>query len=117
MTASVSLLVLTAVGGLGCGGENDGASGIAWSELQAESVSVVRGLRVHVRDCRGLGRGQTLDGMVGFRRFECVAGARRPHQPIDTVAVTYVLRPLGPYEAARPQYALSNVRFGGLGVP
>jgi hypothetical protein len=115
VTALVSWLAFTALGGLGCGGDEDGA--IAWSVRQAESVRVVRGLPVRVRDCRGIGRAEASDAVVRFRRFECVAGARLSGQPIDTVAVTYVLRPLSPYEAARPRYALSNVHFGGLGVP
>jgi hypothetical protein len=74
-------------------------------------------MAVNVRDCKGIGRSEALDGTVGYRRFECVAGARLAGQRIDTVAVTYVLRPLGPFDGAAPRYAVRNVRFGGLGVP
>ena len=75
-------------------------------------MQVIRGQPVRVRACRGIRRAST-----GFRSFECVAGTRIAGQPIDTVAVTYVLRPLAPYEEAEPRYALSDVHFGGLGVP
>jgi hypothetical protein len=109
VTALVSWLALTA---LGCGGDNKGT--VAWTEQQAESVRVIRGQPVRVRACRGIGQARASEG---FRSFECVAGTRIAGQPIDTVAVTYVLRPLAPYEEARPRYALSDVQFGGLGVP
>jgi len=108
VTALVSWLALTA---LGCDGGNEPRS-IAWTEQQAESVRVIRGQPVRVRDCRGIRRASN-----GFRSFECVAGTRIAGQSIDTVAVTYVLRPLAPYEEAAPRYALSDVHFGGLGVP
>ena len=75
-------------------------------------MRVIRGQPVRVRDCTGIRRASN-----GFRSFECVAGTRIAGQSIDTVAVTYVLRPLAPYEEAAPRYALSDVHFGGLGVP
>jgi hypothetical protein len=108
VTTLVSWLTLTA---LGCGGGNEARS-IAWTEQQAESVRVIRGQPVHVRNCTGI-RGTS----EGFRSFECIAGTRIAGQSIDTVAVTYVLRPLAPYEKAAPRYALGDVHFGGLGVP
>jgi hypothetical protein len=107
--ALASWLALTA---LGCGGDNEGT--VAWTEQQAESVQVIRGQPVRVRDCRGIEQARAPEG---FRSFECVAGTRIGGQPIDTVAVTYVLRALAPYEEARPRYALRDVHFGGLGVP
>jgi hypothetical protein len=107
VTALVSWLALTS---LGCGG--DGKATVAWTEQQAESIRIIRGQPVRVRDCTGTGRTSE-----GFRSFDCVAGTRIAGQPIDTVAVTYVLRPLAPYEAERPRYALNDVHFGGLGVP
>ena len=107
MTVLGSWLALTA---LGCGGDNKGT--VAWTESQAESVRVIRGQPVRVRSCTGMRRTPN-----GFRSFACVAGTRIAGQSIDTVAVTYVLRPLAPYEKAAPHYALSDVHFGGLGVP
>jgi hypothetical protein len=106
--ALVSWLGLTA---LACGGGNDVRS-IGWTERQAESVRIIRGQPVSVRGCTGMRRASR-----GFRSFECVAGTRIAGQSIDTVAVTYVLRPLAPYEEAAPRFALSDVHFGGLGVP
>lgn len=69
---------------------------------------------VKVRGCRGIGRGDA----GRFRRFDCVAGARLPTDPVDTVAVLYELRPEGPYDGARSRYTLAKVRFfGGPGIP
>jgi hypothetical protein len=117
MAASYGLLAAFAA--FACGGENRSGRGAVWSERQAESVTVIRGMPVNVRHCGGIGPSQALDGTFGYRRFECVAGARLAGQPIDTVAVTYVLRPLAPFEAgARARrYVLRNVHFGGLGIP
>jgi hypothetical protein len=88
-----------------------------WTERQAESITTVRGLRVHVRNCEGLGRHRKVGAVVLYGRFACLAGARLAGQPIDTVAVTYTLRPLGRYRGASSGYVLTDVHFGGLGVP
>ena len=88
-----------------------------WTEAQAESITTIRGLPVRVRHCDGLGGAQKAGGVVVYRRFACLAGARIRYQPIDTVAITYVLSPRGEYEGASSAYALTDVHFGGLGVP
>jgi hypothetical protein len=97
---------------MGCwhtAGTDDG-----WTVRQAESIRVIRGTPVNVRGCRGVGSA----GSGRFERFACVAGARAPGDSRDTVAVLYELRALGPYDGARPRYALVNVRFvGGPGIP
>jgi hypothetical protein len=90
-------------------GEVDG-----WTVRQAESIRVIRGMPVNVRSCRAIGPGES----GRFRRFDCVAGARLQTDPVDTVAVLYELRPLGPYDGARSRYVLAKVRFfGGPGIP
>ena len=87
---------------------------------QAESVTSVRGLRVRVRHCRGLGRAARRDGAARYRRFECLAGGRAASDPytFDTVAVLYVLRPTAEYDGPESEHRLTNVRFiGGPGIP
>jgi hypothetical protein len=88
-----------------------------WSVRQAESITSIRGTPVHVLRCRGLGRGRRIGGATLYRRFACLAGTRLSHQPVDTVAVDYVLRPLGPYKGRSSRYTLADVHFTGLQVP
>jgi hypothetical protein len=59
--------------------------------------------------CRGLGQPDEREA-GRYRRFACVAGARRKGESYDTVAIRYVIR-------VRPAggYVLENVRFSGLG--
>ena len=93
--------------------------GAHWRVAEAESISKVRGLRVHVRECRGVGKGvAAVDGRRRFRHFRCVAGARASWQTYDSVAVLYVLHALGPYVGSRSHHTLTDVRFiGGPGIP
>jgi hypothetical protein len=91
--------------------------GNAWTERQAESISSIRGTRVHVRQCDGLARSRVAGRPARYRHFACLAGTRLSYQPIDTVAVTYVLHPLGKYRGRHSDYVASNVRFVGHGVP
>lgn len=108
----VSVALAVAIGLAGCSRSDTRDDG--WTVRQAESITTIRGTAVSVRSCRGIGSERN----ERFRRFECVAGARRPTDPVDTVAVFYELRPIGPYDADRPRYELTNVRFvGGPGIP
>jgi hypothetical protein len=102
----------------GCGGA-DGKTEATWTRAQAEAVDTVRGMRVHVRECRGLGGKRIDDGVVRYARFACVAGARRRGERYDTVGIFYTLRPLAAFDrGGHARYALTNVRFiGGPGVP
>jgi hypothetical protein len=85
-----------------------------WTEREAESITTVRSLPVTVRGCEGLGKGD--DGR--YSRFECLAGARAAWESYDTIAVTYVLHPLGEYVGPRSRRRLTNVKFvGGPGIP
>jgi hypothetical protein len=111
--ACAAWAVLSTFGGA-CGGAADPAR---WTEAQARSVAVVRGLEVEVRSCDGLGEPQLTRGGRLYDRFACLAGTRIAGQPVDTVAVTYVLRPLGPYAGPSSPHELIDVSFGGLGVP
>jgi hypothetical protein len=84
-----------------------------WTVARAESVSTVRGMRVRVHECRGVGQGVMRKGITRYRHFRCVAGARASFQDYDSVAVVYVLHAL-----PRNRFVLTNVRFiGGPGVP
>lgn len=118
--ACAAVVVFVAWPGLACAAKRGGGAAVPggmWTEKQAESIRSVRGLRVHVRHCDGLGRGQTIGATIVYWRFACFASARIPPQPIDTVAITYMLHPLGPYTGRSSRYVLRNVHFGGLGVP
>jgi hypothetical protein len=117
-------LVVAAVVAGGCGGSDgtEPADDALWTTGQAESVTLVRGLRVRVRHCSGLG-GATHAAGAGaarYRRFECLAGARAASDPyaFDTVAVMYALEPLAEYGGPESEHRLENVRFiGGPGIP
>jgi hypothetical protein len=73
---------------------------------------------VSVRECHGLGQPMTVGRHRRYRHFRCVAGTRAPWETYDTIAVLYVLHPLGPYAGPRSRYTLTQVRFiGGPGIP
>jgi hypothetical protein len=111
MARSPVSLALTALalGLCACGGEEDRA----WTVAQAESVTTVRGMPVRVRECRPLGDASGDGGARRYERFRCVAGARLPGEPFDSVAVLYELRPTG-----ESDHELRRVRFiGGPGIP
>jgi hypothetical protein len=102
--AALALSVLAA-----CGGE-----GAAWTVREAESIAAVRGTPINDPKCRGLG----LPTNGRYRRFGCTAGARRPGETADTVAILYELVPRGEYAGPRSDHDLENVRFvGGPGIP
>jgi hypothetical protein len=87
----------------------------AWTIGQAESIGTVRGMRVRAPDCRGHGRAMDGGAAGRYRHLTCVAGARRPTERFDSVAVLYVIRPTGP---CCSDYELARVRFiGGPGIP
>jgi hypothetical protein len=109
--STTTLLLAAACLAAGCGG---GRSERDWTVEQAESIATVRGTPVRVRRCRGLG--PEHDGRYG--RFACVAGARAATDPYETVAVRYVLHPVGEYEGPESPRRLTNVPFtGGPGIP
>ena len=99
----------------GCAGET--SSEPRWTEREAASITV-RSLPVRVVRCRGLGQPETDAARRSFARFDCLAGTRAPWETYDTIAVTYVLRPLEEYEGPRSAHRLTTVRFvGGPGIP
>jgi hypothetical protein len=117
MRRSISLLAATACGalvGLACSGSADQPK---WTEAEAASITTIRGTPVRVRHCRGIGEGERSGATTVYRRFSCLAGARLPHERFDTVAVTYVLRPLVAYSGPSSGHELSDVRFEALQVP
>jgi hypothetical protein len=92
--------------------------GVYWRVSQAASIATIRSMPVHVRECRGLGRTLAGNGARRYRHFRCLAGTRAPWERYDTIAVLYVLRPLGPFCGSRSRYKLTQVRFiGGPGIP
>lgn len=89
-----------------------------WSTREAESIATVRGLPVHVKQCRGLGHSRRGLAVVRYSRFACTAGTGLDWDAFDTVSVTYVLVPLGRYEGGCSSHALRDVHFvGGTGIP
>jgi hypothetical protein len=107
-TKSLALGVALATGLWACGDEDRG-----WTVGQARSVTSVRGMPVRVDECRGLGDVSGDGAARRYERFRCVAGARRPGERFDTVAVLYEIRPTGGSD-----YELRRVRFiGGPGIP
>ena len=87
---------------------------VRWTTTQAESISVVRGTPINRPTCEGVG--QRVDGR--YERFRCTAGARRPGETLDTVAVRYELEPTEEYSGASSAHRLENVSFlGGPGIP
>jgi hypothetical protein len=108
------VLLSTTIGGAAA---NDQPSPY-WQAWQAESISTVRGMPVRGGECRGLGRAIADDGVRRYRRFRCAARARAPWETYDTIAVHYVLQPLGPYVGPASPHTLTQVRFiGGPGIP
>ena len=106
------LLVLPCIAA-GCAGGSERPEP-RWTEHQAATITTVRSMPVRVVRCRGLGGRE--DG--SFERFACLAGTRAAWEPYDTIAVHYVLRPLGDYEGPRSPHRLTSVRFiGGPGIP
>ena len=85
-----------------------------WTVAEAESVRVVRGTPVSDPRCRGVG--EEADGR--YDRFSCRAGARRPSEAFDSVAVLYELVPEEEYAGPGTAHRLENVSFlGGPGIP
>jgi hypothetical protein len=98
-------------------GTRSGPPIIAWSRVQAESISLVRGMPVHVLRCDGVGPAVGVNQAARYRHFACTAGARASFDTYDTVGITYVLEPLGPFSGASSRYVLTDVYFSALSVP
>jgi hypothetical protein len=111
-------IVLGVVIAAGCGGHGRAEipAGM-WTEAQAASIASVRGTPVRVRHCRGLGTAEKVGSETVYRRFACLAGARAAHETFDTVAVTYVLEPVGSFAGVSSRYVLTDVHFAALSVP
>ena len=110
-------MALLAILACGCGGAEEADERRSWTRKEAESVTVVRGLTVRVRHCRGVA---AATDNRRYRSLRCLAGARATSDsyPFETVAVRYVLHPLGPPTGRRPRRRLTDVRFvGGPGIP
>ncbi len=104
------LLALALAGIAACGGDNP----VSWTVEQAESIAVVRGTPVNDPRCEGVG--SEVDER--FERFRCTAGARRPTESVDTVAVLYEFVPEEDYDGPASRHRLEKVSFlGGPGIP
>jgi hypothetical protein len=95
----------------GCGGDSPPSR--FWTVEEAESIKVVRGTRLAITDCRGLG--ETRDS--AYRRFRCTGRVVAPATPQLPVRVRYVLNPRGVYQGRRSAYLATSVRFDSFGVP
>ena len=108
MRVFVTVLALTSM--LAACGEDEPR----WTAAQAESIAFVRGTPVNDPTCRGVGPAPG----ERYARFRCTAGARRPSETVDTVAVLYELVPEDEYGGPRSAHRLENVSFvGGPGIP
>jgi hypothetical protein len=105
---AVTILVTVAAALAGC--SDDHAQRGGWTVEQAKAVTTIRGMRVRVIRCRGIGKS---DGTPRYKRFVCEAGTRRPSDTIDTVGIHYEIRVRNSSE-----HELENVEFyGGPGIP
>lgn len=105
---ATSLVLTSMLVACGAGGEP------RWTVPQAESIAVVRGTPVNDPRCQGVG--SAVDER--YERFRCTAGARRPGEDLDTVAVLYELVPEEEYSGPASAHMLENVTFvGGPGIP
>lgn len=111
---------------VGCGGnatptateaESASARRTYWTVRQAEAIAVVRGQPVHVRQCRGLGSANQRHGVRLYARFACTAGTGLEWETFDSVSVTYVLVPLGPWRGTCSAHVMRRVHFVGAGIP
>lgn len=98
-------------------GTRSGPPIIAWSRAQAESISLVRGMPVHVLRCDEAGPAVRVNQAARYRHFACTAGARASFDTYDTVGVTYMLEPLGSFSGASSRHVLTDVHFSALSVP
>ena len=73
-------VVLAVVTLLGAAIEVDAAAhcrpGAYWRTREAESITTIRGMRVRVDECRGLGRAVVDNGVRRYRHFRCDAATR-----------------------------------------
>lgn len=116
LLAPVAIIVIP-VAAPACADTHSEPAVVAWSRAQAESISTVRGMPVHVLHCDGVGQAVVVNQSSRYQRFTCTAGARASFDTYDTVGVTYVLQPLGPFVGTRSRYALIDVHFAALSVP
>jgi hypothetical protein len=87
---------------------DDRAAG--WTTEEARKVATIRGMKVRVRECRGVG---SAESGGRYLRFRCVASARLPREAYDSVGIFYTLVVRGQHD-----YVLESVRFiGGPGIP
>jgi hypothetical protein len=116
-TALASLTLVLALIAPGTAGAHE--RGALWTVRQAESISTVRSMPVHVLECTGRGRGVRQGGVTRYRHFACTGGTRAPWETYDTIAVLYIVHPISSFARRdRQRYTLSNVRFvGGPGIP
>ncbi len=83
-----------------------------WTVAQAQAIKIIRGTRLDVATCEGIGPRRTRN-----RHFSCVGKIAPSSNPARTVQVTYILHPLGRYLGRRAAYVTTNVRFAAFGVP
>jgi hypothetical protein len=114
--AAVVLSVLLAGRPAGGAGAHE-RPGNWWTAGQAKSITSIRGTPVQVERCEARGPRRVSDRVARYRHFACVGSTKFRYHPVPTVAVNYVLHPLGKYVGKASAYVATDVSFVGLGVP
>jgi hypothetical protein len=83
-----------------------------WTPKQAETVRVIRGTRLYVVQCKGLGPRR-----AAYRHFACSGQTARDEKSIHTALFMYVLHALGKYVGRRSGYIATNLRVTAFSVP
>ena len=108
-----TLVVAASAAAIATGCDGGDAAHAGWTRERAESITGVRGMNVRVVRCDGVGTAERDGASPRYVRFACRAGARRPGESYDTVAIDYEI-----HVRDSSGYTLENVRFhGGPGIP
>jgi hypothetical protein len=100
-----------------CAARSPRPTPVRWTAGQATSIRSIRGTPVRVRTCVPAGGLVRTSTGTYAARFRCVAAARLAHEDYDSVAVTFLLRPLERFRGPGSRYVLADVRFEALSVP
>jgi hypothetical protein len=83
-----------------------------WTPKQGETMRVIRGTKLYVLHCRGLGSRRAT-----YRHFACSGQTSRDEKSPHTALFKYILHTLGKYVGPRSGYIATNVRVTAFNVP